>query len=453
MKVIIIDDDASIRRTTAIAIRDMGHRCDVVRDGDTALKKMGQDSYDVALLDLKLREMDGLELLPKLLEAEPGLHIVVFTAFASIESAVKAIKKGAFDYVPKPFTPDQIQQVFEKIEQVKRLESRVTALESDLDNQSPIPSFETNEPKVRRIFELAKKAAAAGPATVFLLGESGTGKTVLARWIHEQSARKEHPFVTVHCPSMSRELLESELFGHARGAFTGAVQDKKGKVAVADKGTLFLDEIGEMPLDLQAKLLRLLQEKEYERIGDNRTRHADVRIIAATNRSPSKMVEEKHFREDLYYRLNVMPITVPPLRERPQDIRELAEKYTAFYAPSFGKSVYGISEGAFEAMRQYRWPGNLRELENAIERAVILTNGHQIGVEDLPDTLGTETANKENAQSGQMITLEALEREHIARVIQRTESLEQAARVLGIDSATLYRKRKRFNLNYSNHVG
>ena len=454
MNVIIIDDDANICRTTSVVIRNLGHKCDVAHDGETALQKVRQGSYDVALLDLKLREWDGLELLPKLFQAEAELKVVVFTAFASIETAVDAIKKGAFDYVAKPFSPDQIKQVFEKIEEMKRLEGRVVALESELDDRSAMLTFETSEPKVRRVLDWAKKAAVT-PATVLLLGESGTGKTVLARWIHQQSDRKAYPLVTVHCPSLSRELLESELFGHVRGAFTGAVKDKKGKVAVADKGTLFLDEVGEVPLDLQPKLLRLLQEKQYERIGDHRTHEADVRIIAATNRSLTKMVEEGQFREDLYYRLNVMPITVPPLRERPADIQGLVECYARFLGGRFGKHVEGVTEQALEAIRKYHWPGNLRELENAIERAVILTSGSYIEVEDLPELLGKESAPKAEGETtlGEPITLEELEREHISKVIQSSGSLEQAARVLGIDSATLYRKRKRFELGGSNKSG
>jgi NtrC-family two-component system response regulator AlgB len=275
------------------------------------------------------------------------------------------------------------------------------------------------------------------------LGENGTGKTLLARHAHERSAMADGPFLTVSCPSLSRELLESELFGHVQGAFTGAVKDKWGKVEAAQGGTLFLDEIGELPLSLQPKLLRLLQERTYERVGDTKTRTADVRVIAATNRDLSAAVKSGAFREDLFYRLNVIAVTVPPLRERPADLARLAQNFLKFFAEDAGRAAQQFSPDAWAAIRAHPWPGNLRELRNAIERAVILSRGERLELHDLPIELG-DTSQTDLVELGALVSLEALEREHIRRVIARTVKLEEAALVLGIDVATLYRKRKRW---------
>ncbi len=282
--------------------------------------------------------------------------------------------------------------------------------------------------------------AAATRATVLILGENGTGKSQLARHVHERSAVADGPFITVSCPSLSRELLESELFGHVRGAFTGAVKDKWGKVEAARGGTLFLDELGELPAELQPKLLRLLQERAYERVGDTKTRTADVRVVAATNRDLAAAVKAGTFREDLYYRLNVIAVTVPPLRDRPADLARLAQVFLHFFAEESGRTVRTFSAPAWSAIRAHGWPGNLRELRNAIERAAILAAGEQIELADLPTEISaTRTAAVE---LGGMVALDAVEQEHVRRVIARSVKLTDAAAVLGIDIATLYRKRK-----------
>jgi NtrC-family two-component system response regulator AlgB len=295
---------------------------------------------------------------------------------------------------------------------------------------------------MQKVYEMVMKAAAS-PATILLLGESGTGKTRIARGIHDQSAQRDSAFVTVSCPSLSRELLESELFGHVKGAFTGAGSNTWGKVAQAEGGTLFLDEIGELPLEIQPKLLRLLQEREYERVGDTMTRRANVRVIAATNRDLRKAVQENRFREDLYYRLNVISIRLPPLRDRPSDLIPLARGYLDFFAAQCGKKMSGFTPEGEAAIRQYSWPGNLRELRNTIERAVILALGEKVDATDLPENSST---NAEGGASGNLVSLEKVEIEHIRHVLGRTSSLDEAARVLDIDPATLYRKRKRFGL-------
>jgi NtrC-family two-component system response regulator AlgB len=334
--------------------------------------------------------------------------------------------------------------VLNRLVEAHRLRERVADLESRLSSDSPGVELSSAEPAMQRVFEVVSKAAAT-PATILLLGESGTGKTVLARAIHGSSLQKENAFVTVNCPSLSRELLESELFGHVKGAFTGAASDTVGKVALADGGTLFLDEIGELPREIQPKLLRLLQEKEYERVGEAKTRRADVRVIAATNRELDKAVKEGRFREDLYYRLNVISVVVPPLRDRLADLTTIARNYLQFFARQCGKSVRGFSKEAEQALRAYSWPGNLRELRNVIERAVILAGQDEIGLSDLPEKMSEPVTGAEasGVQVGARISLEALENEHIARVSKQVATLEEAARVLGIDPATLYRKRKK----------
>jgi NtrC-family two-component system response regulator AlgB len=294
---------------------------------------------------------------------------------------------------------------------------------------------------VQKLFDTATKAAASA-ATLLLLGESGTGKSILARAIHRNSPRRDNAFVTVACPSLSRELLESELFGHVRGAFTGAVGETWGKVKAAEGGTLFLDEIGELPIEIQPKLLRLLQEREYERVGDSKPRKADVRVIAATNRRLEDLVKEGKFREDLYYRLNVITVELPPLRQRLLDLPVLAQEHLRFFVKQSGRPIKDFTSAAMAAMQRYPWPGNLRELRNVIERSVILSTGDKIDANDFPESL--HDTRPAGAMIGNRISLDELERAHILRIIEVANSMDEAAQILGIDPATLYRKRKRY---------
>jgi len=438
MRILIVDDEKNIRRALSMALESMEHGVTCASNSATALAELRTSSFDVVLLDLKLSQENGLDVLEEILRLSPQTAVVMVTAYASIETAVEAMRRGAFDYLPKPCTPDQVRQVLGRIEKTRKLERRVVELESRLEGHGPENDLTSRSPAMQKTLEIAFKAAES-EAIVLLLGESGTGKSVLARAMHQRSPRHGGAFVTVSCPSLSRELLQSDLFGHVKGAFTGAHADTLGKVAAADGGTLFLDEIGELPLEIQAKLLRLLQEREYERVGETKPRRANVRIISATNRDLARAVSDGKFREDLFYRLNVISLRLPPLRDRMDDLEKIALSHLTFLAGHSGKDVHGFSADALAAMRQYAWPGNLRELHNVIERAVILCGGELIEADDLSDTIQTNS----ELRLGGKLTVQAIETEHIRRVVANTHTLDEAATILGIDPATLYRKRKK----------
>ncbi len=438
MQALVVDDEKNIRRALTMALESMDHSVTCASNSATALAELRAASFDVVLLDLKLSQENGLDVLEEIVRVSPQSAVVMVTAYASIETAVEAMRRGAFDYLPKPCTPDQVRQVLARIEKMKKLERRVVELESRLGADGPESDLTSRSPAMQKTLEIAFKTAESD-ATILLLGESGTGKSVLARAMHQRSARRSHGFVTVSCPSLSRELLESDLFGHVKGAFTGAHADTQGKVAAADGGTLFLDEIGDLPLEVQAKLLRLLQEREYERVGEATPRRANVRVISATNRDLTQAVAQGKFREDLFYRLNVIALRLPPLRDRMEDLETIATSHLIFLAAHAGKNVQGFSPAAWDALRGYAWPGNLRELHNVIERAVILCNGGMIETDDLSETIQTNT----ELRLGGKLTVQEIEAEHIRRVVASTRTLDEAATILDIDPATLYRKRKK----------
>ena len=444
MNVLIIDDEANIRRTTSLALKTIGHRAYTADDSSGAEAILCEEPVDVIFLDLMLRRENGMDYLKKLKARNDDTPVVIFTANSTIELAVKAIKEGAYDFIEKPFTPDEIRRVLGKLKKSLLLEAKIKDLEKQVEVAHPTISLESEETEMNRVFEIALRAAVS-EASILLLGPSGTGKTVLARAIHESSARSDKRFVTVNCPSLSKELLEGELFGHVKGAFTGAQKDTWGKVAAAEGGTLFLDEIGELPTELQPKLLRLLQDFEYERVGETRTRKADIRLIAATNRNLEDEVKEGSFREDLYYRLNVISVEMLPLAKRPADLEKLAHRYLEFFSKQQGRKNLKFSRETLASFADYEWPGNLRELRNVIERAVILSMGDEITLVDLPNDFQKPVGGGVSFP-GAMTTLEELEESHIKRVISKTESLDEAAQVLGIDPATLYRKRKKMGL-------
>lgn len=443
VRVLIIDDEKNIRATLAVCLEQIGCRVIAAPSAETALSALARQPCDLAFLDLRLGDANGLDLIPRLLAESPNLMIVVMTAYATIDSAVEAIKRGASDYLPKPFQPAQIRHVVEQTIQRRDLKRQVTELESRLKESAPEIDLESDSPKIRALLETAARAAVSN-VPVLLRGETGTGKTVLARTIHSLSPRRTHPFVVVNCPTLSEELLASELFGHTRGAFTGAIRDQPGRVEAAEGGTLFLDEIGEIAPSLQAKLLRFLEEKQFERLGENRTRSADVRMITATNRDLEEDVRSGRFREDLLYRLNVIDLQLPPLRERPEDIVRLARRFLLFFAKSARRQPQELSPEAEDALKSYSWPGNIRELKNAIERTVILWPAQMIGPEAFPAHISARVKSAGTPQIGGNYSLEDIEREHITRVVGRAATLDDAAATLGIDASTLWRKRKKY---------
>lgn len=457
MDILIVDDDRSIRMTTSLGLENEGHYVEAVEDAESALQRVKEENFDVVFLDLRLGDANGLDVMAEMLKRRPTLLVVIFTAHASIKTAVQATQAGAFDYLEKPFTPDQLRGILAKARramelqgEVGRLKETVQELKSQAGEKSPPQDFDPADPRTRMEFEILFRAAAS-PASVLILGESGTGKSVIAKEVHRRSHLADKPFVTVSCPSLSKELLESTLFGHVKGSFTGAVKDTWGKVQAAEGGTLFLDEIGELPMEIQPKLLRLLQEREYERLGENKVRTATVRVIAATNRDLADQVKAGLFREDLYYRLNVISVTVPPLRERPKDLLRFAESYVRHFASQMGRAVDGFTAEGRRALQSHPWPGNLRELRNAIERAIILARGDKVDADDLPRPGDAATFQASiNGHSGPTVggehSLDTLEEAHMRRVLEWAPTLQEAAAILGIDKATLYRKRKRYGI-------
>lgn len=441
LRVLVVDDEKNIRATLAACLEGMGCRVAAVATASEALTALERQAFDLAFLDLRLKETNGLDLLPKLLAASPQLPIVMITAYATISTAVEAIKRGARDYLSKPFTPAQIRHLVTGLAERLNLSRRVEELQAHLREAVPEVILETESPKMRATLDLAARAASS-EATVLLLGENGAGKGVLARWLHARSPRANGPFVTVSCPTLTEELLAGELFGHVKGAFTGALRDREGRLEAAHGGTLFLDEISEISPGLQAKLLRFLEEKQFERLGENRTRRADVRILAATNRNLQEEVSAGRFREDLFFRLNVVQILLPPLRERREDIPLLARRFLDFFARQLRRVAPELSPAALQALLAYSWPGNIRELRNALERAVILWPSRVIEPEALPVQMAPRTPSL--PVLGGNHSLEQIEREHILRVLARTATIEEAAQILGIDPSTLWRKRKKF---------
>ena len=440
--ILVVDDDRNIRRMLATALEAAGYVVVEAGGGAQALARMATaPAIDLLVSDVRMENMDGIRLLEQVKQTRPAMPVIIMTAFGSIPAAVEAMRLGAYDYLAKPFSAQQIRQTVARALEIQSLKQENRALKSRLERLTGPERFLASSPQTTSLLEVAAKAAASD-ATVLLTGESGTGKSLLARHIHQLSPRRSGPFVSVACTTLSEHLLESELFGHVRGAFTGAIKDKPGRLEAAESGTVFLDEIGDLSLALQAKLLRFLQEKTFERVGGSETLQIDARIIAATNQDLEQLVREKRLREDLYYRLNVIELRLPPLRDRPAEITVLAASFVEAAAITHGKKALEMTPAASAALLAYSWPGNIRELRNVIERAVVLSRGDQISVNDLPDRI---LANPQIA-GARNLTLEEMERRHIQFVMEQAMTLEEAAEMLGINVATLWRKRRRYGM-------
>lgn len=441
-KLLIVDDEKNIRSHLATFFESCGHQVWTAESGQRARALLSSDhGFDLMLTDYRMAEMNGLELLQQVRREAPDLAVILMTAYATVENAVAAMKAGAYDYLTKPFTLDQVQHVVDRALEAQRLRAENRALRDTLEER---PLLESQSPVMQQLLETARRVAAS-EATILLMGESGTGKNVIAHQIHRWSPRGERPFVVVNCTTLSEPLLESELFGHMRGSFTGAVKDKPGRLEAAHRGTVFLDEIADLSPPLQTKFLRFVQEQSFERVGGDDTIEVDTRIVAASNRDLMSEVAAHRFREDLFYRLNVIALRVPPLRERPQDIVRLAQRLLIVAAARNHRQTLLLSPEVEAALTAYGWPGNVRELRNAIERAAVLVQGDLITPQYLPDAL-FQDAPVAPAAGTHAASLEEMEREQIVRVLAESPTLEDAAETLGINVSTLWRKRRRYKI-------
>ncbi len=435
--VLIVDDEQNILKTLSIGLESAGFTTKGYCDPREALESVEDGNYDLAFIDLMMQPIDGMQVLKGIREKSPSTTCVIITAHGSIDSAVEAIKSGAFDFLQKPFDLKELQIFSDKVLAHHRLQDEIRSLRKQIAVSRTKTEIITRNPVMRQQIELAKQVADS-PLTVLIEGESGTGKELVGQYIHEQSQRSDRPFLKVNCAALAENLLESELFGHVKGAFTGAIKDRKGRFEAADGGTIFLDEIGDIPPASQVKLLRFLQHREFERVGDSVTRKVDVRVIAATNRNLSESLKEGSFREDLYYRLNAVRISLPPLRERPEDIILLIYHFLRKLSQA---NTPDISPDALALLTGYRWPGNVREMENVMERAILLARDGRIEPAHLPPELQIT----DESPAG-LLSLEMIERRHIAKVLSLVTDLDEASRILDIDPATLWRKRKKYGL-------
>lgn len=440
--ILVVDDEPDMRELLRDVLQERGSRVTLAQSGREALKRLGEDEYAVVLTDLRMKEMEGIELLKEIKRSYPETNVIIMTAFGSVETAIEAMKQGAYDYLVKPIKTEELVRVTERALREAALRQEVNRLRREVHKEYSFHQILGKSKPMREVFDLIRRVADS-PTNLLITGESGTGKELVAKAIHYNSARRDAPFVPVNCAAIPEALLESELFGHMKGSFTDAKADKRGLFEEAQGGTLLLDEISELPLILQAKLLRAVQEREIRRVGATRPTAVDVRIIAATNLALADEVKEKRFREDLYYRLNVIELRIPPLRERREDILLLVDAFLHKLADTAHKAVRGISESALLLLLDYAWPGNVRELENVIERAVTLARGEKIVPEDLPPVVQGARGERRVIDEAEERTLplHEMEKEYILRILEKTGGNKyQAAQVLGIDRKTLYRK-------------
>ncbi len=442
-KIIVVDDEDIVRESLHDWLDGVGYDVEVAASAEEALEILKKKKINIMLADLVMPGMNGIELMKEAKKIYPTLAAVIITAHATIQTAITAIREGAFDYIEKPFCPEKVELLIEKLVEHQDLIEENIALRRQIREKFQFEGIIAKSSKMLKIFELIKTVAPTN-ATVLITGETGTGKEIVARAIHHQSKRQNKPFIATSCAALAESLLESELFGHEKGSFTGAVGRKKGKFEAADKGTLFLDEIGEINANTQIHLLRALEEKKITRIGSNEEIAVDVRVITATNKDLRNMVLEGKFREDLYYRLKVVTINLPPLKERREDILPLAEHFLKKYTEENNKDFLKFSPGVIEFMLNYSWPGNVRELENMIEHGVILSKDKAVTMAELPQDIIHPTIQKEK-------TIEAVTKNHILNVLEETKgNITKAAAILGIRRMTLYNKLKKYNLTVNN---
>ena len=439
-RILVVDDEMIVRKSLGGWLREEGYEVDVAGSGKEALEALGRDDWDIFLVDIKMPGIDGLELQRRILEVHSDATVIIMTAYASVDTAVEAMKQGAYDYVVKPFEPEALENLIRKAAERKQLLAENVQLRKKIDEMSAFHGIVGDSPAINRVLEEVRMVAESD-TTVLVRGESGTGKELIARAIHACSPRRYLPIVTVSCGALSEGVLESELFGHEKGAFTGAQYRRKGKFEMADGGTLFLDEIGDISLKTQVDLLRILEEKRVCRVGGNKLIPVDFRLIAATNKNLESMVRDETFREDLYYRLNVFSITLPPLRERREDIPMLVEHFLHQFSESMNKHVSKVAPEALKLLCEHDWPGNIRELQNAMERAVLVCRSDALGPRNFP--LLKEDKPREPGEK----SLAAVERDHIRDVLEEAEwNISRSARLLRIDRVTLYNKIKKYGL-------
>jgi len=441
--ILVVDDESIVRESLYDWLDSVGHRVVTAESGEEALRIIKQKKIKIMVADLIMPGMNGIELMKKAKEIVPTISTVIITAHGTIQTAITAIREGAYDYVEKPFCPEKVELLIKNLVEHQNLIEENISLRRKVEDRFQFEGIIAKSPKMLKIFELIKTIAPT-TATVLIIGETGTGKEVIARAIHHQSQRRNKPFIATSCAALPESLLESELFGHEKGSFTGAVERKKGKFEAGDKGTLFLDEIGEINANTQVHFLRVLEEKKITRVGGNEEIEVDVRVISATNRNIRTMVKQGKFREDLYYRLNVVTIDLPLLKDRREDILPLAEHFLKKYTEENNKSIKKFSPEVVKFMLNYSWPGNVRELENMIERGVILSKKSSITLDELPQDI-IHPAPVEGK------TIEAVERNHIINVLEETKgNISKAAKILGIRRMTLYNKLKKYNYTVNN---
>ncbi len=440
-KLLVVDDELSVRDSLAKWFREEGYEVTVAESANEALSRVAEQSYDLALLDIKMRGTDGVELQRKLHELLPALIVIMMTGYASVETAVATLRNGAYDYITKPLDPEETAHLVAKALAHKRVEQENVRLKEQLEEHAHVDLVWRSD-AMKKVNE-AIETVAPTDATVLITGESGTGKEVVARAIHALSTRRFHPMVPVHCGALTETLLESELFGHEKGAFTGAQYRKKGKFEVAEGGTVFLDEIGDISLKTQTDLLRVLQEREIVRVGGNQPIKVDFRVVAATNKDLEKLIEDGHFRPDLFYRLNVFHIELPALRDRKEDIPLLVTHFVKQFAEQMNKRITRVASAAMSILQQYPWPGNVRELENAVERAMVVAQEPELRETDF--ALKAKAAVAANNGTGAPRKLEDIEKDHILHVLEETNwNQTRAAELLDIDRVKLHHKIKRY---------